>query len=176
MVPVLEKLYLELEHQREVFLTEIRKHGEPAVYRTTDGHWNMVQVIGHLCISEKTSLDYLEKKMRGLEQATPSTLWELFKVGGLILSQRLPLRYTAPRGASLPEPTTCPLEEAIALWMAERQRLHTLLNRFAAQDVNKKVYRHIVIGLVDVRHMLIFFREHVYHHRWQIKRLQRQRK
>ncbi len=171
MVSRLEKTYQTLENQRLRFLDEIKKYDSSVVYNAKSGQWNMAQVIAHLCISEKTSLDYLEKKMLGMQQASNSGVWEWIKVIGLIFSQRLPFKYKAPKGSNLPEPESRPIEEVIANWATERQRLHVILSKFTEKDVNKKVYRHVVIGLVDVIHMMIFFREHIYHHQWQIMRL-----
>ncbi len=173
MVSRLETYYQELENQRHSFLDEIRKYNATTIYGSTHGQWNMTQVIGHLCISEKTSLDYLEKKMLGMQQASNATMWEWIKVVGLIFSQRLPFKYKAPKGSNLPEPESRPIDDVIAEWATQRQRLHTILSRFTEKDVKKKVYRHVVIGLVDIRHMMIFFREHIYHHQWQIKRLEK---
>jgi hypothetical protein len=173
MVPRLEKLFQALESQRQSFLNEIRKYDAKTVYGSIHGQWNMAQVIAHLHISEKTSLDYLERKMLGIQQASNSSVSEWIKVIGLIFSQRLPFKYNAPRGSNLPEPESRPVDELVALWETERQRLYALLNRFEETDLKKKVYRHVVIGLVDVTHMMIFFREHIYHHQWQIKRLKK---
>jgi hypothetical protein len=173
MLPRLEKLFQELENQRYQFLAEIKKHEEKTLYYSANGKWNMAQVISHLYISERTSLDYLEKKMKGIDRASRSTIWEWIKVVGLIFSQRLPFKYKAPKGSNLPEPESRPIDGVVTDWTAERQRLHTILSRFTEKDVKKKVYRHVVIGLVDITHMMIFFREHIYHHQWQIKRIEK---
>ncbi len=174
MVPRLEKSYQTLEKQRKLFLADIMKYDSSIIHHSTDGNWSMVQVISHLITSEKTSLDYLEKKMQGIQQASNATWWESIKVIGLIVSQRLPFKYKAPKGAKLPDPESRPMDDLISQWTAQRQRLHAILGKFTEKDVKKKVYRHVVIGLVDIRHMMIFFREHITHHQWQINRIEKQ--
>jgi hypothetical protein len=114
----------------------------------------------------------MKKKSLGIDRLNNAGLWELFKLRGLQLSQRLPLlKYRAPRHLVENTPDTLPLEELTVQWNFSRNELKHFLDALQEKDIHKLIYKHPVAGRFDVVQCLIFMREHFHHHLPQIKRL-----
>jgi uncharacterized damage-inducible protein DinB len=85
----------------------------------------------------------------------------------LILSQRVPLKYKAPK--AVVEHTVL-LDQVQALssrWDQTRKELEAVLEKFQDDQLRKKIFRHPVATMR-------FFSEHIIHHTPQIKKLLRQ--
>ena len=89
----------------------------------------------------------------------------------LQLSQRLPLKFKAPRVVVENTPAYANFEELTTDWNKTRAELKTLLEKFDDTQIRKKIYKHIRAGRLNIQHALLFFREHIIHHTPQINRL-----
>jgi hypothetical protein len=56
-------------------------------------------------------------------------------------------------------------------WSQIRSDLKSLLETIPLTQVDRKIYKHPVAGYLNVRHALIFLREHIIHHTPQLHRL-----
>ena len=127
--------------------------------------------MAHIITGERLSVQYLNKKILGISEAENSGVVEELKMIVLKLSQRLPFKFKAPRTVVEKTPSYQNLNNLIADWDNARSELKTLLEKFQDDQINKKVYRHVRAGLLNIQHALLFFREHIVHHAPQIKRL-----
>jgi hypothetical protein len=87
-----------------------------------------------------------------------------------MISQRLPFKFKAPKVVVLSTPSYEGLLELTRAWDREREELRTLLDQFHDDEIRKKIYRHVVVGLLNMEQALIFFQEHFDHHVPQINR------
>jgi uncharacterized damage-inducible protein DinB len=169
----LQKLFNEIELQRNKTIDSIRHLSEAELSRSlTPGKWSISQILSHLITAERMSLHYIQKKIQGVEQTRDSGLWEEIKIILLAISQRLPaLKFKAPQRVI--ESTTIygDLNRITQEWELVRNELCALLEKIPDDYINRKIYRHVRAGYLNVRHALIFFREHVTHHTPQIKNL-----
>jgi hypothetical protein len=113
----------------------------------------------------------MKKKSLGIKEAGNSGLWEDLKFFILKISQRVPLKYKAPRVLAESEPPTLSYNEIAKAWEHERNELKTFLEHLEDADVKKKIYKHVFSGRLNVMQAVSFFREHANHHLPQIKRL-----
>lgn len=167
----LQQQFHTLEKQRESIISWIRPLSEAQLRHHQPGKWSIAQIISHLIASEQLSVNYLNKKIRAINELGNTTWADDIKMNLLILSQRVPLRYKAPK--VVVEHTEL-LDQAQALssrWDQTRIELRTLLEKFQDDQLRKKVFRHPVAGRLNILQTIRFFQEHIIHHTPQIKKL-----
>jgi hypothetical protein len=98
-------------------------------------------------------------------------LLEELKMIVLILSQRLPFKFKAPKVVVENTKPSTSLQELEKEWAAVRNELKTMLEKFGDDQLKRKIYKHVIAGKLNILQTLLFFREHVIHHQQQIKRL-----
>ncbi len=133
--------------------------------------WSLSQVFAHLIASEQLSIQYLKKKTLAIEEQPDTGFTEELKMLVLIISQRLPFKFKAPKVVTDHTPAFNNLAEIVTTWNQTRAELKELLNGISADHLKRKIYKHPVAGKLNIRQTLRFFREHLIHHTPQIKRL-----
>jgi hypothetical protein len=94
----------------------------------------------------------------------------------LKLSQRIPgIKFKAP--GKVVESTTRYHNLSIITneWDLVRSEFRSLLEKIPDQYVNRMIYKHVRVGYLNMKHGLMFFREHIHHHTPQIKKLVNQK-
>ena len=169
----LEQLFLEIESQRMETLNSIKDFTHQQLNRPPlPGKWSAAQILSHLITAEQLSLRYMQKKIQGIKDTTDSGLLEELKINLLILSQRLPgLKFKAPKVVIEQMAELQDLNSIHAEWDKVRRELKILLDNIPDELINRKIYRHALAGYLNVKHCLLFFREHIIHHRRQLRKL-----
>jgi uncharacterized damage-inducible protein DinB len=170
----LQKLFDLLELQRASILNEIKPLSTETLNKHVPGKWSLNQVLAHIISSEQLSVKYLKKKIQGIDETTNTGLIEELKMLVLVVSQRLPLKFKAPKMVVENTPqylTAAQLEQA---WNQTRGELTEVLNQFKDQHLKRKIYKHPFAGKLNIQQMLHFFSEHIIHHQPQIKKLLKQ--
>ncbi len=166
----LNSLFDSIETQRNLLLASLKGLSPEKLNRHLPNKWSINEIISHLIAAEKLSLQYINKKMLGIEQATDTGAYEELKMILLQASQRLPLKFKAPKKVvegTLPEKDIAKLIEQ---WNTVRQELKQILEKFEDHHIKRGVYRHVRVGMLNIQHAVKFFGEHVTHHTPQIRR------
>jgi DinB superfamily len=172
--PRLQSYFTQLENQRKSVTKLINSVSEERFTRIPgNDKWSAHQVVAHLLTAEKLSLQYMTKKMNGVASAGDTGILEELKMVAIILSQRLPFRYTAPKSVVEATPHYPGRAALINEWATTRHHLGLFLNQFTDELLKRKIYKHVVAGRLNIVHALIFFREHIIHHLPQLNRLLR---
>ena len=167
----LQTLLEELEKQRAELLAEIKNIPNEQLNHHQTNKWSINQILGHLITAEQLSIGYINKKIKAIQEVDNTGIFGEVKLLLLIASQRLPLKYKAPKNLG-DQPKTFPSLQALEQeWNTIRQELRTLLGNFSSSQLKKKIYKHPVMGRCNIVHALIFFREHIVHHSPQIEKL-----
>ncbi len=169
----LQLLFDSLERERAGLLASIKNLSPDKQQHAPEGKWSIQQILAHLIAAEKLSIMYLHKKILGIKEAEDTGALEEIKMVLLQISQRLPLKFKAPKVVVENTPSYATFEELITDWDKTRAELKTLLEKFEDSQIRKKIYKHIRAGRLNIQHALLFFREHIIHHTPQIKRLLR---
>jgi hypothetical protein len=161
-----EKLFTELELQRMQTLNSVGHLGSEQLNRSlAKGKWSIAQILNHLITAEKLSLQYVKKKVQGIETVPNTGLWEEIKMIMLVASQRMPgLKFKAPRVVIETATGHTDLIAITKEWDGVRHEFKQLLETIPDEYVNRRVYRHVRAGYLNLKHALRFFREHVIHH------------
>ena len=167
----LQLLFDSLERERDSLLAIVKNLSPDKQQHAPQGKWSIQQILAHLIAAEKLSVMYLNKKMLGIKEVEDTGVLEELKMVVLQLSQRLPLKFKAPRVVVENTPAYANFEELTTDWNKTRAELKTLLEKFDDTQIRKKIYKHIRAGRLNIQHALLFFREHIIHHTPQINRL-----
>lgn len=169
MNKTLQHLFQALEDQRLALLQSVSQIPKDRLNRHPDGKWSVNQIIAHLISAERLSVSYLNKKIQGIETAPDTGIAEELKMAALIISQRLPLKFKAPRVVVENTPAETNLEELSGEWARVRADLKLVLERIEERHIKRKIYRHVRAGMLNIQQALQFLKEHVGHHAPQIR-------
>ena len=171
MTTRLQQLFDIIEKDRLALVARIVSISPERFHHSTGIRWSIAQIIAHLITSERLTLQYMQKKILGVSTLSDSGFREEVKMAMLKMSQRLPLKFTAPALILRLTPSYETVTDAIADWSAERLALLKFLDTISNELLKKKIYRHPVTGYMNIQHAILFFREHFHHHLPQIYRL-----
>jgi hypothetical protein len=167
----LEKLLRELELQSERILQVASSLKEEQYNYNPTGKWSVSQILTHIVTAENLSLSYMKKKSLGVDKLDDSGWLESLKIILLKISQRIPVRYKAPKVVVDNTREGLSFEEVSAEWKNMHRDLKNFLHAIPNEYLKRKIYKHPVVGRLDVYQAMQFFREHRNHHWPQIKRL-----
>jgi uncharacterized damage-inducible protein DinB len=174
MNPKLNSQFDRLEQLTTHILKHIEGKSPEQLHQHQAGKWSLAQVFAHLITSEQLSIQYLKKKIQAIETQPDTGILEELKMLALIISQRLPFKFKAPKVVVDNTPTFNNVAEIVAAWNQTRTELKALLDQFANQQLKRKIYKHPVAGKLNIVQAVRFFQEHIIHHTPQIKRLLKQ--
>jgi uncharacterized damage-inducible protein DinB len=171
----LQKLYNQIENQRDDILKHIENLSREELNRRPfPGKWSISEIISHLITAEQLSVNYIRKKIQGVDKTQDSGLWEEGKMLVLKVSQRIEgLKFRAPQYVKKSTVVHSDLETLKTEWMKTRNEFKKLLETIEDKHLKRKIYKHVVAGYLNIRHALLFFGEHVTHHTPQIKKITR---
>ncbi len=175
MNPRLQKLFIAIESQREILLLSLHPLSNEKLNDHPQGKWSINQIIAHLITAEKLSINYLNKKMLGIDEAKDSGFVEELKMILLIVSQRLPLKFKAPKAVVDQTAKETDIHKLVDEWNKTRSALKNILERIEDHHLKRKIYRHVVAGMLNIQQALQFLYEHVRHHTPQVKYLLKQK-
>jgi hypothetical protein len=136
------------------------------------GKWSITQTLNHILTSERMSLLYMKKKSLGVDQLENSGLTQAFIFRLLQVSQRMPLlKFNAPKPVIQHTPDTASFDEIKRNWQASRSDLKKFLEGIEDRNIRKKIYKHPIVGMLDVVQAVGFLREHLIHHLRQLNKL-----
>ncbi len=170
----LEELFDDLEVQREELLQGLKQISAEVLQKHPLEKWSIAQILAHLIASEQLSVAYLNKKVLGIETTQNTGLVEEIKMITLMISQRLPFKFKAPRMVVDKTPAYDTMDQIILAWDNARIELKAVLEKFQDNQMKRKIYKHPVAGMLNIRQALRFFGEHITHHTPQVKNLLKQ--
>jgi hypothetical protein len=172
MHPLILQAFNESERRKKSLLSLVEPVSETDKFLNhREGKWSISQILAHLVQAEETSLNYMKKKALGIDGAGDTGVVEDLKFLFLKISQRLPLKYKAPAVLGEGAPPSPEFVELVNRWGRLREDIRMFLETIREEHVHRKIYRHVVVGRLNVIQAIKFFDEHLLHHQPQIKRL-----
>ena len=171
MDKLLQKQFDKLETQRANVLSMISSLSGDKLNSHLEGKWSIAQILSHIIASESLSVKYLNKKILGISESTNTGLREDIVMLVLVLSQRFPLRFRAPKVVVENTISYQTIEQLNKEWEKVRMDMREVISRFHDTQLKKKVYKHPIAGMLNIQQALKFFQEHITHHTPQIKKL-----
>lgn len=87
------------------------------------------------------------------------------------MSQRLPIKFNAPKPVVASTSTYSNLDELVADWDLTRKELKEVLEQIKESQLKRKVFKHPAVGKLNIVQAVEFMGEHIAHHLPQVNRL-----
>ncbi|MCC9137772.1 DinB family protein [Pontibacter silvestris] len=169
MNPKLEIKYLKLEKSRNRLFDELDGlEGEMLNTPPAEGKWSINQIIAHLMLVEKLSVDYIQHKIEKKQPLPLSSFSNSCK--SLLMKAVLQsgIKFKAPESVAS-VPATATLSSLRNQWDEERFRLEDVLTDLPHNLFDKCLFKHPYAGPLSITQTLIFFQDHFNHHLRQIQ-------
>ncbi|MDX1627333.1 MAG: DinB family protein [Fulvivirga sp.] len=154
-----------LQRTKNDLLQSLSHLSEEELQRPAEGgKWSVAQILFHLYISEKLSLQYMQKKSQELNQLKPAGLKERFKSILLGISLRLPIKYQAPRRLAEQMPAEIDWQNLLIEWGQTRDALYKFIDQLPEESLRLKLFKHPRIGYINILQTMTFFQSHFDHH------------
>jgi uncharacterized damage-inducible protein DinB len=173
MHPRIAKQLDKLESLKSEILSEISAIDEVHFHYRKGDKWSIAQILTHVVTSERLALSYMKKKSLGIQQAANSGWREPIKLAVLKISQRLPLRYRVPKKIAEQTPEAYSYAELEQRWGLLRIELKSFLENLNEHHTRRLIFKHPIAGMFDAAQGVAFLREHLIHHKPQIRRILR---
>lgn len=144
---------------------------EQFTQRPTPEKWSISEIVSHLMTADRLSLDYMKKKSQAAESLSDVGWFEEIKMLAFIASQRVPIKYKAPKGVVQNTPRSIDLSTISKDWNSMMDDYKHFLGKIPDEHIRKKIYKHPILGRLDAKLCLQSIYEHYHHHLPQIKRL-----
>lgn len=171
MDKALASTFKKLEDQRSALLNQLSNIPADKLNAAPPNKWSVTQILSHLLTSEKLSTGYMYKKSLGIETLRDSGVKQSVLSVVLKISQRVPLKYKAPKIVEENTPEAMPLPVVIKQWDEVRTGLKSLLERIDSKHQKRLIFKHPIAGKFNAQQAVDFMYEHVNHHLPQIKSL-----
>ncbi len=153
-------------------LSDLGQYPEELLNRIpADQGWSAIQTMHHLILVEEQSMAYLRKKLSFNPELKTAGWMAAVKMMLLKLSLISPLKFKAPKAAAsdfIPAKDT--LEGVKLRWLKIRQEWEDFFTEMPDAWIDKAVYRHPRIGLINWIQTIDFLASHFERHKGQIKR------
>lgn len=134
------------------------------------GQWSVVQIMQHLTYAEKGSARYIKYKLENEKRLKKSGVNAWFRSFILDIIMVLPIRIKAP--AILPPPeNSLHFTEARNEWNAGRKSLKSVLDSMNTAQINSALFKHPIVGKMNIKQALRFMQQHFERHEKQIFRV-----
>jgi hypothetical protein len=136
-----------------------------------EGKWSILQILYHVKASEVGTLRYIDKKLSFSPDGLPNAS---FLSGARLLlleiTLRSPLKFKAPKGLDV-FPEKLLLEEINADWNRCDEGFLQLIDCLHEHQLGWQLFKHPIIGRLNMQQTIKFMVSHFDHHARQIKRL-----
>jgi uncharacterized damage-inducible protein DinB len=171
MAKSLSDSYDDLERRRLALLARVegwdndRLNAQPQ-----PGKWSIVQILCHLTLAEGLSLASIRKQLSDPSGLPKSGVASAVKTWALKMFLRSRLKFKAPaRSTDLPDQQS--FEVTKSEWDNVRRGVKEVIDSFPTELEDSLIFKHPVMGPMNISQTLSFFSEHFDHHARQVNAL-----
>lgn len=166
------KSFKQLSDLKESAISQFKKvPTEKFNTRVIEGKWSASELMEHMILVERVSLNYMKKKFAGVETSKPSGLIHSIRLKLLSMFLRSRLKFKAPPVVSDALAGTNSIDQLIAEWDLVRNELHEFYTQMPASFASRLIYKHTIAGRMNPQQALVVMLEHGRHHLPQIQTL-----
>jgi hypothetical protein len=163
--------FQELESKRMQLQTRLEtKPKEELYFKINPESWSIIQVLHHVMMAEKLAVDYMSKKINGINTSPKTNFKTSIRFFLLMIALKSPLKFKAPK-ALPPPPEKEELGNIINQWDVSRNAFHEFLKNFPTEYENKEIFKNLVAGKLNIHQALGWMNDHYSHHLQQIERI-----
>ena len=170
MNPRLKSDFDKLETSRKNLFNSIKNYSDEKLnQKPSPEAWSVTQVLQHLITSEEASLRYLQKKTLDTSRSAKAGMKGGVKLFLTKLTFSIPIKFNSPE-TMLPAETFVPIKELETKWEKLRNDTWQLLSKLSDEELEKELWKHMLLGKMNIYQMLDFFDFHFERHRGQVER------
>lgn len=156
--------FRKMESERESMMSELSAYSEEVLTKKPDSEsWSVAEVAMHLVVAESGALAYMRKKLE-YGGHSRSTFGAAFKQKLLNFAVSLPVKFKAPKVASIKEGENVSFAEASEKWKSVRQELLKEYEPMDDELVSHELFKHPAAGKMNVLQSVEFMRKHMNRH------------
>ena len=134
------------------------------------GGWSINQVIHHISGAESGIRLQIQKKLINPAENKKAGIKSTYRSALLKYALRSKRKFRAPK--ILTEPTgPYKADELFSQWKQTRKELENLLDSIPAEHKNRQLFKHPVVGKINLKQTLGFMADHMQRHLEQIQRI-----
>lgn len=160
-----------LEHLRKEILTQYNAFtADQLTFKPDPGHWNVLQVLNHIIITEKMASIFIKRQLGGKKYPPAPGVKSQFRYALLKLTLKLPFRY---KTSTIADSTgkTPDFGRLTESWNTIRTEIRSIIESTDSELLDLGVYEHPRAGLIDMEKVLEFLDIHIRRHQKQIERI-----
>jgi hypothetical protein len=157
-----------LEEERTSLLEYLKKKSvEDLQFRPGPGKWSVAQILEHMRIAEKQTLKGIKYSLENRIEFKFATFSSDLAVWIARLAFKLGIKFKAPAFVAdikdLPE-----MDHIFQDWQFTRDEIRKIIETLPVEMTNKIIFKHPILGLQSMHHILDFQLAHFKVHRKQI--------
>lgn len=146
---------------------------EQANKKPENGGWSMAEVVYHMSHSEKSIIQYIQKKLIKPEESKSAGLKSWYRSSLLSYALKSKRKFRAPKVLDDPKGPYEP-SALFSEWKIIRATLNQTISSVSAADVNRQFFKHPVVGKISLYQTLGFMGHHMQRHLEQMRRVKKQ--
>lgn len=174
MSPLLRSRYKEIHHLFLEYQASVSNiSNDKANRKPADDKWSINEIIYHISHAELAIVNYIYKKAAAPKESPKAGFKSWYRTLLLRLALKSSRKFKAPKVLDQPN-GPYDKEELINEWRTIRNKLENILNQIADEDIYRQLFKHPVVGKINLLQTLAFMADHMQRHLDQIKKIKRQ--
>lgn len=136
--------------------------------KPASGGWSINEVIHHMKGVEVGTILYIQKKLQTPEESKRSGIKSWYRASLLRYALRSKRKFKAPKVLTEPE-GPYEVEELLKDWQITRNQLRNVFENIPAEHKNRELFKHPIVGHINLKQTLGFMGDHMQRHLEQIK-------
>ncbi len=171
----MDALFIQRFNRLEDLLNEYQKETQGLSYeqlnkKPDSGGWSINEVIHHIKGVEAGTILYIQKKLQTPEESKNSGIKSWYRASLLRYALRSKRKFRAPKVLTEPD-GPYEVDQLFKDWQASRDQLRKVFENVPAEHKNRELFKHPVVGYINLKQTLGFMADHMQRHLEQIQGL-----
>lgn len=155
----------------QLWLDRAEKYPDELIHRKpSETEWSLQQVLLHIIQIQDVASTVLQKQLANSKELRPTQLKTWYRYALLKLALKSSKKFKAPKVVANVSNEKS-LSELRQLWEKSYRNISQIVNNFPKELENKLIFRHPVIGWINIGQTTGFMLDHLKHHQKQIESL-----
>jgi len=138
--------------------------------KPASGGWSINEVIHHMKGVEAGTILYIQKKLQTPDESKRSGIKSWYRASLLRYALRSKRKFRAPKVLTEPQ-GPYKTEELFKEWQITRDQLRNVFENVPAEHKSRELFKHPVVGYINLKQTLGFMGDHMQRHLEQIQGL-----
>lgn len=167
----LQRKHQELIDLKEKWINQIKDlTPEKLNHKDSEQEWSITQVFSHIIESETGVNKYINYKLKDVDSLSNTGFKNIINSKGLNRALKSDKKFKAPKVVSNPT-NDLDFETIKSNWDKSREYLANTVNSFPDKVLKKAIFKHPVVGYLNILQTFDFLINHLKHHQNQLDRL-----